>query len=99
VQLEKTSGLNPTSKEFERNYEGRCKGWDKYLNQITDTDLDTPLTDDILANPNHPATQMCLYLYTISGWLFAELNKGSREGDQAKVDTLGPFAKTFGYII
>ena len=42
---------------------------------------------------------MCLYLYTISGWLFAELNKGSREGDQAKVDTLGPFAQTFGKII
>ena len=27
------------------------------------------------------------------------MNLGSREGDTAKIDTLGPFAAVFGYII
>ena len=40
-----------------------------------------------------------LTLYTQDGWLFKELNSGSKEGDQAKVDTLGPFAYAFGQII
>ena len=41
---------------------------------------------------------MC-YLYTLDDPLYAELNKGSREGDQSKIDTLGPFAAAFGRII
>ena len=31
--------------------------------------------------------------------MFVELNKGSKEGDAAKIDTLGPYAMAFGYII
>ena len=35
----------------------------------------------------------------IDNFLFVELNKGSKEGDTAKIDTLGPYAKAFGAII
>jgi|ERR1711971_631336 len=41
---------------------------------------------------------MILYLYTIDSWLVFELNSGSREGDQAKVNTLGPYARAFGKV-
>ena len=32
-------------------------------------------------------------------WVPYEMNSGSKEGDQAKVDTIGPFAYAFGLII
>ena len=53
----------------------------------------------IFWDPNSQVTLTCLYLYTIDSWLFSQVNSGSREGDQAKVDTLGPFAYAFGIII
>ena len=31
--------------------------------------------------------------------MFVELNKGSKEGDAGKIDTLGPYATAFGFII
>lgn len=42
---------------------------------------------------------MLTYLYTFDNFLFVELNKGSKEGDTAKIDTLGPYALAFGRII
>ena len=52
------------------------------------------------------------YLYTLGkqshfdsnffftdNFLFVELNKGSKEGDAGKIDTLGPYARAFGRII
>ena len=42
---------------------------------------------------------MILYLYTIDSWLFSQLNSGSKEGDKAKMETLGPYAYVFGMII
>lgn len=44
-------------------------------------------------------TILILYLYTLDNFLFLELNKGSREGDQSKIETLGPYAAVFGSII
>ena len=51
-----------------------------------------PLTYDILWTPTHPVVELFLYLYTIDSWLFSEINSGSKEGDQTKVDALGPYA-------
>ena len=93
VQLQKSSGLDPTSDEFQEVYEGRCGAWDSYFDEITETDHNKELKwDEELVNPTSQVAEACLFLYTIDGWLFSELNSGSREGDQAKVDTLGPFA-------
>ena len=44
-------------------------------------------------------TELLLYLYSLDVWLFRQINSGSREGDQSKVDSLGPFAMAFGTII
>jgi hypothetical protein len=38
-------------------------------------------------------------LHLVDSWLFSQLNTGSKEGDQAKMETLGPYAKAFGTII
>ena len=54
---------------------------------------------DYSPKPNHPMTQLYLYLYTLDTWLFQELNKGSREGDTTKIDTLGPYAFALMKII
>ena len=42
---------------------------------------------------------LALYLYSLDNFLFVELNKGSREGDMSKIDTLGPYAAVLGEII
>jgi len=64
VMLAKTSCLDPSSQIFQLSYEGLCRGWDSYFSELTDTDFDTPLDDDILYNPNHEVPQLLLYLYT-----------------------------------
>ena len=66
---------------------------------IPESDRDKPLTAKALDNPKHPATVLILYLYTLDNFLFVELNKGSKEGDTAKIDTLGAYATAFGYIL
>ena len=99
VQLLLTSGLHPESGDFEEAYEGKCAAWDSYFADITDYDHNEPLNDELLYSPTSQTTETCLYLYSQDGWLFKELNSGSKEGDQAKVHTLGPFARAFGAII
>ena len=74
--------------------------WHKYLfDHIPDKDRDIPLTEEILKDPTHPVPSLLTYLYTLDLFLFQELNKGSKEGDMAKVDTLGPYAAAFGEVI
>jgi len=110
VQLLLTSGLNPSSEEFHEALEGLNEAWESYFDELPKTGIDywgeeseidhnTPLTGLILDSPTHPVSQMLLYLYSLDSWLFSQLNSGSREGDQAKVDTLGPYAYAFGYVI
>ena len=49
--------------------------------------------------PYSEMVETLLYAYTLDSWLFKQLNLGSKEGDQAKVDTLGPYALVFGNVI
>ena len=110
MQLLLTSGLNPSSEEFHEALEGLNEAWESYFDELPKTGIDywgeeseidhnTPLPLEILISPDHPVCEMILYLYTIDSWLVFELNSGSREGDQAKVNTLGPYARAFGRII
>ena len=69
---------------------------DSFFDDITDYDHNTDLTAEILYDPTSQITITLLTLYTNDSWLFKEVNSGSKEGDQAKVDTLGPFARAFG---
>ena len=92
-----------------------CEAWESYFEELgpiikgkesklyggkeVEINHDTPLNDSYLYNPDHPVSQTMLYLYTIDSWLFSVLNSGSKEGDQAKMETLGPYAYAFGGII
>merc|ERR1739848_340 len=80
-------------------YEGKCQAWDAIFNDITDFPHDQELEYDELENPDHSVCQLLCTLYTCDSWLVYELNCGSKEGDQDKTDTLGPFAKAFGRVI
>ena len=42
---------------------------------------------------------LILTFFFTDNFLFVELNKGSKEGDTSKIDTLGPYAMAFGVII
>ena len=52
--------------------------------------MNKQLTYDKLYEPKSPIVELSLYLYSLDHFLFVELNKASREGDMAKIDTLGP---------
>ena len=106
------SGLNPSSEEFHDALEGLQEAWESYFEELgpmitykdnygkeREIDHNAPLNTYILSNPDHPVSEIILYLYTIDSWLFSQINSGSREGDQAKIETLGPYAKAFGRII
>jgi len=65
VMLAKTSCLDPSSQIFQLSYEGLCRGWDSYFSELKKksflgfsygqgTNFNTPLTDTILRNPDHP---------------------------------------------
>jgi len=54
--------------------------------------LNEPLSDQICEDPNSPEVQLILYLNSIEPSFYDDLNEASKNMDQAKVKTLGPFA-------
>jgi hypothetical protein len=63
------------------------------------TDKDTPLTDDILYDPQHPITQLMLTIYSLECFVYKSLNAGHRFGDKSKIDSLGPYAQVMDTIV
>ena len=61
--------------------------------------LSKPLTPSILANPHHKITQYILYLYSMETFIYADLNRATREKDESKIEYYGAFAATLSYII
>ena len=93
-----TSGLEVDSDKLKEALANMTKVWEDAFAQISEEIRDKPLAKEILWNPDHQITNMLLYLYTLDNMLFQELNKGSREGDKAKIDTLGPYAAALAKI-
>ena len=61
--------------------------------------LEKLLTRKILSNTSHRITQFLLYLHTQETFLYKDLKKASREKDQSKIMTLGPYALALSYIL
>ena len=59
----------------------------------------TPLTCKIFENHEHPITKFILYLHTLETFLFKDLKTASREKDESKIMTLGPYALILSYIL
>ena len=75
-----------------------CEAYDSYFLELKETNFNKQL-DIELWNPYHEVTQLLLFIYTLDDWIQKELSSGSGEEDQAKVDSLGPFAWAFAQII
>ena len=59
----------------------------------------TLLTCKILENLHHPITKFILYLHTLETFLYKDLKTASREKDESKIMTLGPYALVLSYIL
>jgi hypothetical protein len=57
------------------------------------------LTCEILENLQHPITKFILYLHTLETFLYKDLKTASREKDESKIMTLGPYALVLSYIL
>ena len=62
-------------------------------------DLDKPLTVKILSDCDHPITKHIIYLYSMESFIYADLNKASREKDSSKIQYYGAFAAALSCII
>ena len=61
--------------------------------------LDEPLTPKILSNPDHKITKHLLYLYSMESFIYADMNRVSREKDETKIKFYGAFAAALSYIV
>lgn len=52
-----------------------------------------------LSDPEHPAVFLCVYIYQMENFAYAELNRSCRYKDELKVPTLGPWAMALNFII
>ena len=73
--------------------------WKFLFNKADLGPLDRPLTQKILTNPRHPIVKHILYLYTMECFIYADMNKASREKDSTKIKYFGAFAAALSYII
>ena len=96
-----TSGLEEGSSEFEEAVKNLTETWESQIfGWIPDIDMDAPITEEVIDDPDHEVSQFILWLYTIDAqYIYADLNKGSKEGDMAMIETLGAYAALFGRII
>ena len=62
-------------------------------------DLDKPLNEPVLGNPNHKITKHLLYIYSMESFIFTELNRVCREKDTSKINYYGAFAASLSLII
>jgi hypothetical protein len=52
-----------------------------------------------LRDPEHKITQFLLYLHTQETFLYKDLKKASRDKDESKIITLGPYALVLSFIL
>ena len=64
-----------------------------------DDDLDKPLTQTVLSNPEHKAVRHLMYIYSMESFIYADLNRVCREKDKSKIKFYGAFAAALSFII
>ena len=53
----------------------------------------------ILDNLDHKVTEGLLYLHTMETFIYKELKNASRNQDDARIESLGPYAMCLSYIL
>lgn len=92
MQLKEAMGLPEVSKTLIEAQENICQTWEDMLNTADVPDRNEQLTYKILRDPKHSVTKLLLYIYTIECFIYRTMNNASREADQTKIRTLGPYA-------
>ena len=59
---------------------------------------DVPVKDSML-DPKSPVATVLKYIYQQESFVYHELNKAARFLDKSKLETLGPFAQAFSWVI
>ena len=62
-------------------------------------DLDKPLTSEILKNPQNQITKSLLYIWSLEGFIYYNLNRLIRTRDESQIEFYGPYAAALSYII
>ena len=58
-----------------------------------------PLNHVDLFNPNKEVTQNILYIFSLETFLYKAINAASKQQDESKIETLGPFARVLSWIV
>ena len=58
-----------------------------------------PIDHLALFNPNNEITQAILYIFSMETFLFRVLNAATKNQDESKIKTLGPFARVLSFIV
>lgn len=88
-----------TKTDFEFIKSNYQEKWDLIFEFSNFDELDKPLTSNILSNSNHDITKLLLFLYSMESFIYADMNKASREKDRSKIKYYGAFAAALSYII
>jgi hypothetical protein len=96
-----TQDKKDTNLNFQKDL---CKGyieiWEIFFTKsLENENLNKPLSRKILGNTSHKITQFLLYLHTQETFLYKDLKNASREKDESKIMTLGPYALALSYIL
>jgi hypothetical protein len=63
-----------------------------FSKSLENENLERSLDRKILRNLEHKITKFLLYLHTQETFLYKDLKKASRDKDESKIITLGPYA-------
>ena len=98
-ELDKEKDQWSDKTKFKMLKEVYADNW-KMLFEISDLgDLDRPLTEKILSDPENKITKHILYLYSMESFIYANLNRVCRDKEKALIQYYGSFAATLSYII
>ena len=70
-----------------------------FQKSLSDVQLDKPLSMKILENTSHKITKFLLFLHSQETFLNYDLKIASREKDESKIISLGPYALALSYIL
>ena len=73
--------------------------WNMLFDLAGSGNLDQPLTQAILSDPNHTITKHILYIYSMESFIYEKLNQASRHKDKSQIQYYGAFAAALSYVI
>merc|ERR1712110_792076 len=76
--------------------------WKNIFEDLIQTDFSRPLDmdkEDELFNPDNSVVIGLLKIYSMESFVYSTLNTATREHQEDKAETMGPFAQAFRWIL